>query len=214
MQTVQINLANQNYQNRYDNNQVRNRFDNRRRPNKYQHYRNQPKAQITFTYTDQNLLEMMKMVRGFIIFMKANPTTRDQFKPNKLAMPKEYNNEVNKSEIHSSCLDQVQQLINEDKYLVFDVLEVANYNNEIECTDSNNHQQVSLAKKYNPDDYFTAVAEKLDIYNIDELGPTTGTVFQIFANNNLDLKISTLFDTGAMKSVMSWKMYQQLKLND
>ena len=40
------------------------------------------------------------------------------------------------------------------------------------------------------------------------------TVFQIFTNNNLDLKINTLFDTGAMKSVMSWKMYQQLKLND
>ena len=47
------------------------------------------------------------------------------------------------------------------------------------------------------------VAEKSDIYNIDEIGPTTGTVFQIFANNNLDLKINTLFDTGAMKSVMS-----------
>ena len=56
-------------------------------------------------------------------------------------------------------------------------------------------------------------AEKLDIYNIDKLGPTTGTVFQIFANKNLDLKINTLFNTGAMKSVMSWKMYQQLKLN-
>ena len=56
--------------------------------------------------------------------------------------------------------------------------------------------------------------EKLDIYNIDELGPTTGTVFQIFTNNNLDLKINMLFDTGAMKSVMSWKMYQQLKLNN
>ena len=58
------------------------------------------------------------------------------------------------------------------------------------------------------------VAEKLEIYNIDELGPTTGTVFQIFSNNNLDLKINRLFDTGAMKSVMTWKMYQQLKLND
>ena len=54
----------------------------------------------------------------------------------------------------------------------------------------------------------------MDIYNIDELGPTTGTVFQVFANNNLDVKINTLFDTGAMKSVMSWKMYEKLKLND
>ena len=105
---------NQNYQNRYDNNQGRNRFDNRRRPNKYQHYRNQPKAQIIFNYTNQDVLEMMQMVRGFINFMKSNPTTRDQFKTNKLAIRKEYNNEVNESEIHSSSLDQVQQLINED----------------------------------------------------------------------------------------------------
>ena len=58
------------------------------------------------------------------------------------------------------------------------------------------------------------VAERLDIYNIDELGPTTGTVFQTFANNNLDTKISTLFDTDAMKSVMSWNMYKKLELNN
>ena len=57
------------------------------------------------------------------------------------------------------------------------------------------------------------VAEHLEIYNIDELGPTTGTVFQIFANNNPNLKINTLFDTGAMKSVMSFKTYQKLKLD-
>ena len=58
------------------------------------------------------------------------------------------------------------------------------------------------------------VAEKLDIYNIDELGPMTGTVFQVFTNNNLDVRINKLFDTGATKSVMSWKMYQKLNLND
>ena len=58
------------------------------------------------------------------------------------------------------------------------------------------------------------VAERLDIYNINELGPTTGTVFQTFANNNLDIKINTLFNTGAMKSVMSWNMYKKLKLNN
>ena len=58
------------------------------------------------------------------------------------------------------------------------------------------------------------VAEKPDIYNIDKLSPTTGTVFQVFANNNLDIKIKTLFNTGAMKSMMSCKMYQKLKLND
>ena len=58
------------------------------------------------------------------------------------------------------------------------------------------------------------VANNMDIYNIDELGPTTGTVFQIFANNNQAIKINTLFDTGAMKSVMSLEMYKKLKLDD
>ena len=58
------------------------------------------------------------------------------------------------------------------------------------------------------------MAENVDICNIDELGPTTGTVFQVFANNNLDIKINTLFDTGAMKSVMSLEMYKKLKLKD
>ena len=71
-----------------------------------------------------------------------------------------------------------------------------------------------LPEKYNPDDYFREVAENIDIYNIDDLGPTTGTVFQVFANNNLDAKINTLFDTGAMKSIMSLEMYKKLKLND
>ena len=90
--------------------------------------------QIIFEYTDQNLLEMMQMVRGFINSMKANPTTREQFKSNKLAMRKEYNNEVNESEIRSSSLDQVQQLINENKDIVFDSLVAADYIDEIECT--------------------------------------------------------------------------------
>ena len=71
---------NQNNQNRYDNNQDRNRFDNRRRPNKYQNHRNQPKAQIIFNFSDQNMMEMMHMVRGFINFIKANPMTREQYK--------------------------------------------------------------------------------------------------------------------------------------
>ena len=57
-------------------------------------------------------------------------------------------------------------------------------------------------------------SRNVDIYNIDELGPTTSTVFQIFANNNRDIKINKLFDTGAMKSVMSLEMYEKLKLND
>ena len=52
--------------------------------------------------------------------------------------------------------------------------------------------------------YFTPVAERVGVYNIDELGPTTGTVFQTFANKN----------SSFVKSIMSWKMYQELKLND
>ena len=68
--------------NRYDNNQDRNRFDNRRRPNKYQHHRNQHKAQIIFEFSDQNIMEIMQTVRGFINLIKANPTTREQSKSN------------------------------------------------------------------------------------------------------------------------------------
>ena len=132
---------NQNYQNRYDNNQDRNRFDNRRRPKNYQHHRNQPKSQIIFEFSDQNMIEMMQMVRNFIKFIKANPTNRDQYKSNKLATRKEYNNEVNESEIHSSSLDQVQQLINEDKDIVFDALVAADYIDEIKCIDGNSQQQ-------------------------------------------------------------------------
>ena len=100
---------------------IENRFDNRRRPNKYQHHRNQHKAQVIFEFLDQNMMEMMQTVRGFINLIKANPATREQYKSNKLATRK-YDNEVNESEIHSSSLDQVQQFFNEDTDLVFDAL--------------------------------------------------------------------------------------------
>ena len=119
---------NQNYQNRYDNNQDRNRFNNQRRPNKYQHYRNQHKAQVIFEFSDQNMMEMMQMVRGFINLIKANPTTREQYKSNKLATRK-YDNEVNESEIQSSSLEQVQQFFNENSDVVFDTLVAADYIN-------------------------------------------------------------------------------------
>ena len=131
---------NQNYSNRYDNNQDRNRFDNRRRPNKYQHHRNQPKAQVIFEFSDQNVMEMMQMVRGFINLIKANPTTREQYKSNKLATRK-YDNKVNESEIQSSSLEQVQQFFNEDSDVIFDALVAADYIDEIECADGTCQQQ-------------------------------------------------------------------------
>ena len=95
-QQLRYEQRNQNYQNRYDNSQDRNRFDNKRRPNKYQHHSSQHKAQVIFEFSDQNMMEMMQMVRGFINLIKANPTTREQFKSNKLATRK-YDNEVNES---------------------------------------------------------------------------------------------------------------------
>ena len=131
---------NQNYSNRYDNNQDRNRFDNRRRPNKYQHHRNQHKAQVIFEFSDQNIMEMMQTVRGFINLIKANPTTREQYKSNKLATRK-YDNKVNKSEIQSNSLEQVQQFFNEDLDVIFDALVAADYIDKIECTDGICQQQ-------------------------------------------------------------------------
>ena len=38
-------------------------------------------------------------------------------------------------------------------------------------------------------------------------------VFKIIANNNTGINISALFDTGAMKSVMSFDTYQKLNLS-
>ena len=76
------------------------------------------------------MMEMMQTVRGFINLIKANPTTREQYKSNKLATHK-YDNEVNESEIQSSSLDQVQQFFNEDT--VFDALVAADYIDEFDC---------------------------------------------------------------------------------
>ena len=84
----------------------RNRFDNRRRPTKYQHHRNQPRTKVIFEYTNQNAMELMQTVRNFVNFMKANPSSRKQFKTNKMS-PCSFNNEVNESEIHTSSLEQV-----------------------------------------------------------------------------------------------------------
>ena len=75
------------------------------------------------------------------MFMKASQSSREHFKTNKLPSHN-FSNEVNKSEIYSSSLDQVQQVINEDADLVFHALVAANYINEIECTEGINQQNV------------------------------------------------------------------------
>ena len=85
-------------------------------------------------------MEMMQRVRGFINLIKANRTTREQSKSNKLATHK-YDNEVNESEIQSSSLEQVQPFFNEDLDVIFDALVAADYINEIECTDGTCQQQ-------------------------------------------------------------------------
>ena len=80
------------------------------------------------------MMEMMQTVRGFINLIKANPTTREHYKINKLANH-QYDNEINESEIKTSNLDQVQHFFNEDADLVFDALVAADYIDEIDCTD-------------------------------------------------------------------------------
>ena len=74
-------------------------------------------------------MEMMQTVRGFINLIKANPTTREQNKSNKLANRK-YDNEVNESEIQSSSLEQVQEFFNEDSDIIFGALVAADYIDE------------------------------------------------------------------------------------
>ena len=76
----------------------------------------------------------MQTVRNFIDFMKTCPASREQFKSSKIS-PRNFHNEVNESEIHTSSLEQVQQLINEDTDLVFDALVAVDYIDKIECMD-------------------------------------------------------------------------------
>ena len=90
--------------------------------------------------------EMLKTVRSFIDFMKANPTTREQFKTNKLTTRREYNNEINESKINACNLDQVQQLVNVDKDIVFDALVAAYYIDKVNCTDGSAISKPDLQK--------------------------------------------------------------------
>ena len=85
-------------------------------------------------------MEMMQTVRGFINLIKADPTSKEHYKSNKLATRK-YNNEINELEIQSSSLEQVQEFFNEDSDVIFDALVAADYIAEIECKDSNYQQQ-------------------------------------------------------------------------
>ena len=116
-----------------------NRFEQRRRSTKYNHSRMTPKAQVIFEYTDQNLWDIIHMVRNLINYMKGNPTQRQFFKSNKL-VPRRFNTEVNESEIQSSSLEQIQQAVNEDPDLVFDALIAANYINKVSVSNNERNQ--------------------------------------------------------------------------
>ena len=137
---------NNGYQNRFDGNQGNgyngnntNRFEQRRRPTKFNHSQATPKAQVIFEYTDQNPWDVIHMVRNFISYMKGNPTQRQFFKTNKI-VPLRFNTEVNKSEIQSSNLEQIQQAVNEDQDLVFDALVAADYIDEINTSNNEENQ--------------------------------------------------------------------------
>ena len=94
-------------------------------------------------------MEMMQTVRGLINLIKANPTTREQYKSNKLATRK-YDNEVNKSEIQSSSLEQVQEFFHEDLDVIFDALVAADYIDEIECTDGSANNKHDSQRSITP----------------------------------------------------------------
>ena len=84
-------------------------------------------------------MELMQTVRNFITFIKALPSSREHFKTNKFPN-RNISNELNASEIYSSSLDQVQQVVNEDTHLFFDALVAADYIDEIECTEASSQQ--------------------------------------------------------------------------
>ena len=60
--------------------------------------------------------------------------------------------------------------------------------------------------KYDLDKYFTTVPEPIDVYDVNKFRSTSGTVLPVIVNGKTGLKINTLFDTGAMKSIMLLSM--------
>ena len=67
---------------------------------------------------------------------------------------------------------------------------------------------------YDPDNYLQTIPEQTENCSLEEIGSRTGTVFEVFANNNQNLSINALFDTGASKSVMSHNTFKKLKLDE
>ena len=67
--------------------------------------------------------------------------------------------------------------------------------------------------RYNPDNYLHTIAEHTEIYSLEEIGAQPGTIYEVFPNNNQNLSINTLFNTGASKSVMSHDTFRKLKLD-
>ena len=165
----------------------------------YQYYR-------IFTACKWSYRKLIFLHLFVILLIGGLPPTREHFKTNKIA-PCQCNNEVNEAEINTDNLEQVQKLIKEDPDLVFDALVAADYIDQVDCPSDTSRMATWLKEKYNPYDYIKTITEVADIYNVDECSPTTGTVFPIFAINNSELKINNLFDTEAMKSVMSYDMY-------
>ena len=109
--------------------------------------------------------------------------------------------EVREDTIAEMKMEDLQGILKEDVDLIFDALVLHDYIEEVDAW---------LPKGYEPESYFTCVPKiKEEVYKIDETRPTEeGTVFETTINNT---KMKALFDTGTTKSVMSGKMYRNLK---
>ena len=98
--------------------------------------------------------------------------------------------------------------------LLFIALVAADYIDEINTSNNEENQSAGLRTGYKPDNYLQTIPEHTEICSLEEIGSRTGTVFEVFANNNQNLSKNALFDTGASKSVLSHNTFIKLKLDE
>ena len=176
-------------------------YDSRRRLNRYKHQSRDPKNKIKFEYNIADK-EMFSTLRSTVDQLKEHrQANRHTFK--KIPDVTKYRNreEVREDTIAEMRIEELQDILRDHIDLIFNALVIHDYIEEVDAW---------LPSGYEPESYFTCIPEKEEIYKIDETKSTEeGTVFETSINNT---KMKTLFDTGATKSIMSGKMWRDLKL--
>ena len=110
------------------NNTQQNSFGNqgRRFVNKYQHPRGQPRNNIRFEYGHHDKLSIIKNLKNIIAYFENCPGSRDNVRQ-RGPMWTRHNGEVNESDIHEICINDICLILNQEVDTVYDALLAGDY---------------------------------------------------------------------------------------